>query len=217
MQRWRFLFPLAEVVAMATLLVSYIWWWGDRVSEAFPLCFALYVAIGLLAHLRARETAADIGFRLDTLVPAGRIALAATLMIGVVAVGIGALWGSLHFPPLPLWPRALWYGMVWGLIQQYGLLAIFYRRFRELFGGSRGPRLAASAMFALFHLPNPFLMGVTFAAGVFSCWLYRRSPNLIVLGLMHGLVSLTINSSLPEFVTMGMRVGPAYFRYIPGR
>jgi membrane protease YdiL (CAAX protease family) len=215
MQQRNFLLPLAEVVAMAALLVSYIWWWGDGSSDAFPLCLGLYLGLGIVSHLLAREGPADIGLRLDTLGPAGRDALLASLSIGVVLLAGGALLGSLRFPPLSLWPWTLSYGAIWGALQQYGLLAIFYRRFCELFGGRRGPSLAASAVFALLHTPNPFLMCATFGAGALSCWLYRRSPNLIVLGIMHGVVSFLITSTLDDSITMGMRVGPGYYRFVP--
>jgi membrane protease YdiL (CAAX protease family) len=103
-------------------------------------------------------------------------------------------------------------------MQQYGLLCIFYRRFGELFPRHRyAPLWAASAVFALLHLPNPFLTVATLCAGALSCWLYRRRQNLLVLGVMHGVVSFLIVHTLTSSITMGMRVGPGFFRYMAGR
>ena len=142
----------------------------------------------------------------------------ATMAIGLVLAGAGALLGSLDYPPLALWPRSLRDGVVWGLMQQYGLLCVYYRRFGELLPRDRGaPLWAASAVFALLHLPNPFLTLATFGAGALSCWLYRRTPNLFVLGVMHGVVSFLIVQSLPDTITMGMRVGPGFLHFVPGR
>src|SRR5262245_14272341 len=177
MQRGTRLPPLFEIAAMATLLTSYIWLWGGTFEGSFKLCVVLYLGVGVAAHLRARESLSDIGLRLDTILPAGRAALLATVAIGGLLVGAGTLLGSLEFPPAHSLPRALWDGIVWGTLQQYGLLAIFYRRFSELLPGRRRPLLAASAVFGLLHVPNPFLIAATFGAGTLSCWIYRRSPN----------------------------------------
>ena len=217
MQRQRPMRPLVEIAAMAALLSSYIWWWGNSFQGGFLLCFILYLGLGMAAHIRAGERPADLGLRLDTLPSAGRDALLATILISFVLVGAGALLGSLQFPALKLWLKDLGDGVIWGSLQQYGLLAIFYRRFCELLPSRHGPMLATSTVFAFFHLPNPFMFLATFAAGALSCWLYRRSPNLFVLGAMHGVVSFLIVATLPDSVTMGMRVGPGYFNFVPGQ
>lgn len=217
MQRANPIRPLAEIVAMSGLLLSYIWGWGSTFKGDFTLCLILYLGVGLAAHVRAGESPADLGLRLDNLGSASRDALLATIPIGLILLGTGALLGSLDFPPLARWPSTLRDGIAWGAIQQYGLLCVFYRRFGELLPGRRGPILAASAVFGLLHLPNPFLTVATFSAGALSCWLYRRTPNLIVLGIMHGIVSFMIVETLPTVITMGMRVGPGFFNFQPGR
>lgn len=212
--RW----PLWEILGMFGVLISYIWVWAGAFEGSFPLVVILYFGLGLAAHLRAGEGAADLGIRTDNLVPAARNALLATLAIGLGLAAVGALFGTLDYPPLLLWPHALRDGVVWGMMQQYGLLCIFYRRFSELFPRHRAvPIWGASAVFSLLHLPNPFLTLATLAAGALSCWLYRRRPNLLVLGVMHGLVSFLIVHSLGSPITMGMRVGPGFFRFMAGR
>jgi membrane protease YdiL (CAAX protease family) len=67
--------------------------------------------------------------------------------------------------------------------------------------------------FATFHLPNPFLVPVTLAAGLAACTLYRREPNLFVIGLSHAMVSYFLLCCLPISVTHGLRVGPGYFAF----
>jgi membrane protease YdiL (CAAX protease family) len=218
MQRASIVRPLTEIVAMSGLLISYIWGWEGAFKGGFTLCVILYFGIGLASHLRAGEGPADLGIRIDNLGAAGRDALLATMAIGLLLAGAGARLGSLDFPPLALWPRTLRDGVVWGLMQQYGLLCVYYRRFSELLPRHRGASLlAASAVFALLHLPNPFLTLATFGAGALSCWLYRRTPNLLVLGVMHGFVSFLIVHTLPDTITMGMRVGQGFSRFIAGQ
>ena len=218
MQRGTIVRPLAELVAMSVLLTSYIWGWADSFQGALSLCVILYACIGLASHLRAGEGPADIGLRLDNLGAATRNALLVTMTIGLFLVGAGALLGGLDFPPLTVWPLNLWDGIVWGTIQQYGLLCFYYRRFSEILPRHIcDPLWPAGAVFALLHLPNPFLTLVTFGAGVLSCWLYRQKPNLIVLGVMHGVVSFLIVRTLPGTITLGMKVGPGFLRSLAGR
>ena len=203
---------------MSGLLISFIWGWGGAFEGSFTLCVILYFVIGLASHLRAREGPAELGLRIDNLGAAARDALLATMAIGLLLACAGGLLGSLDFPPLALWPRTLFDGVVWGLMQQYGLLCIYYRRFGELFPRRRfGPLLATSAVFALLHLPNPFLTLATFGAGALSCWLYRRTPNVFVLGVMHGVISFLIVHTLADAITMGMRVGPGCVRFLAGQ
>ena len=217
MQRLAVFRPLAEIVAMAGLLITYIWGWEGAFRGDFTLCVILYLGIGLAAHIRVGEGPTTLGLRLDNLGDAARDALLATITIGLILLSTGALLGSLDFPALPRWPRILLTGIAWGTIQQYGLLCIFYRRFGEILPGRRGPLLAASGVFGLLHLPNPFLSVATFGAGALSCWLYRRAPNLIVLGIMHGVIAFLIVETLPDAITMGMRVGPGFFNFQPGQ
>jgi membrane protease YdiL (CAAX protease family) len=101
--------------------------------------------------------------------------------------------------------------VAWGCAQQYGLLCFCYRRFLEIVGNPRGATLSAAVLFAIFHAPNALLMGVTLLAGLVSCTLYRREPNVPVLGLAHAVISFALVGSLAYEVTHGMRVGPGYF------
>jgi len=206
----------AELAAMTLLILSYIWLWQDSFPGDFTLCVALFVAIGAAAHLRSGETASAIGFGFGNLRPAllqaacfvGPVILA-PLLVGIWLGSIGAAGAPRHG-----WVCGLLWRVLWGTAQQYGLLAFYYRRWRELLPGAAAPTIAAAGLFALFHLPNPFLTGVTLAAGLLSCWLYRRVPNLWALGLAHGLLSLSISRSLPLDVTFGLRVGPGFWRFL---
>lgn len=104
--------------------------------------------------------------------------------------------------------------MLWGSAQQYGLACVFYRRLRELLPGDQLPIVAACLLFGLFHLPNPFLTVVTVTLGALACWLYRREPNLLALGIWHGITSFVLFYSLPVSLTFEMRVGPQILPYL---
>jgi membrane protease YdiL (CAAX protease family) len=198
---------------MSTLILSYIWLWQDAFRGDFVVCVVLYAALGVSIHLRRGESWREIGFGLDNL---PRAVWRASILVGpliVLPVVIGTALGTLSYPDLTLWPVNLFKRFVWGTAQQYGLLAVFFRGFEELLGRGWRSVIAAAAAFALFHLPNPFLAAVTLVAGGISCWLYRRVPNVWALGLAHALLSFCLYCSVPAQVSVGMRVGPGFWRY----
>jgi len=203
-----------EIAAMTALLLSYIWLWEDGFAGDFYVCVLLYFAIGVASHLRRGETAREIGLRVDNLGAATRRALAFVGPLILIPPLVGLVLDTIRVPqPSYVVPGILW-RIAWGTMQQYGLLCFFYRRLQELLPGAWPPILAAAGLFALFHLPNPFLTAVTLGAGILSCWLYRRVPNLWALGATHGLLPVSISRCLPTSVTAHLRAGPGYLEAV---
>lgn len=201
---------LLEVTAMAVLLLSYIWGWQGAFKGGAQLVTGAYFGIGLLSHVRRGESWRELGLRLDNLRSALRHVWVVVAIGVCVPLAIGAALGTLHFRS---WAESLesapWM-IAWGTAQQYGLLCFFYRRLLEVLGGPWAATAGAAAIFAGFHLPNPFLTAVTLAAGLVSCTLYRRAPNVFALGLAHATISFALFYALPYSVTHGLRVGPGY-------
>ncbi|QTD49022.1 CPBP family intramembrane glutamic endopeptidase [Sulfidibacter corallicola] len=191
---------------MVTLLLSYIWIWKGAFQGHSQIMLAAYFGIGLAGHRRAGEGPKAIGLRLDNALEALRLLLrwlAVPLLLVVLLTQ--STW---HFPPIHEWPGDLIWGFVWGTAQQYGLLCVMYRRLREVFPDGKIADLIAAGLFALFHIPNLFLMGVTLITGYVSCRAYRRFPNLWVVGLFHCIVSFAISHSFPDSLSLSMKVGP---------
>jgi membrane protease YdiL (CAAX protease family) len=203
--RW---LPLAELAGMTAMLTSYIWGWHRSFAGDFALCLTLYFGIGAFGHWLRGETPRQIGWRLDNLGDATLDALRVTVPILVAINLVGFVANSLTYPAPGYWPERLGIGWVWGTMQQYGLTAFYYRRWLDLFGRPIPAGAAAAALFALFHLPNAFLTFVTLLAGLLACWLYRRHPNLFVLGAMHAAISFALLHALPDELTLRLRVGP---------
>jgi membrane protease YdiL (CAAX protease family) len=202
---------LFEVAAMIALLLSYIWLWQRTFTGAFHVVLVMYFAIGVAGHFLRRESPREIGFRLDNTYRALLSAGVYVVPAIAVTVLVGFALDSWHFPS---WRRTLtgapWL-YAWALAQQYGLICVLYRRSNEILGSDSAATAIASAAFAMFHLPNPFLVAVTLAAGVVACRLYRREPNIFVISLAHAMISFVLLCSLPLSVTHGLRVGPGYF------
>jgi hypothetical protein len=196
---------------MVAILLSYIWVWHGTFPGAAPLILALYFGVGIVSHVRRGETARDIGLRFDNFPRA--LLNVAYVVAPAVAVTLAFGWalGGWHFRS---WERSafeLTWMLGWATAQQYGLLCFFCRRFCEIFEAPWSAVGGAAAIFATMHAPNGFLVAVTLVAGTVACTLYRRTPNLIAIGIGHAVVSYVLLCALPFSVTHGLRVGPGYF------
>ena len=200
---------LLEVGTLYVLIQAYIWQWQyTRSRMVWPL-FALI----LLTHAWHRETPGQIGFRLDNLLPALRMCGLAALPFLLGLLLLGTLSGSVWQVSLG-WDlcRRLGRYIVWATFQQYGLQGYFHRRLRSVISNPFWSSLACGLVFMSLHFPNPILMLVTLLGGFALSWVYARFPNLLVLGLFHGLMGLLLSSSLSREVLHNMRVGPGYYR-----
>lgn len=188
-----------------------MWIW----RRSFPGATGLF-AVALLAALTAgqvqrRESLRAVGFRLDTFGKAAALLIPFAAVVIALVVSVGHLSGSARFPPASTAVPAVAKLVVFGLAQQYVLLGFFYRRLEEVLPNAALSLSATAAVFALFHLPNPFLTAVTFCAGLIAAMVYRRAPNLWVNGITHGLISYCLYFSLSAELTRGLRVGPGYW------
>lgn len=100
-----------------------------------------------------------------------------------------------------------------GLAQQYILNGFFVNRLISFYGDEKNKSipLVAGLMFGLVHLPNWFLMMVTFAGGYFCAKVFIEHRNLYFLGLAHGLVAFLLFHAFPDSITHHFVVGIKYF------
>lgn len=196
-----------QLTAMTVLILSYLWGWQSRFDGDPVLVVVLFAVIAVSSHRSSGETARDLGFRLDNLARSLALVLAVVIPLAVIMFAIG-YWGEqLYLRPLEkLWPRILVLPIS-GLIQQYGLLGFFLRRFDWVLPGPGSATLASAATFALFHLPNLPLTVATLVMGLLACMLYRRAPNLYALALAHTILSFTIDTAFSGLLIDGMKVG----------
>lgn len=197
-----------ELGAVTALLVSYIWVWQGAFEGDFLVCLGLFLAITVTAHRRRGETARDLGFRLDNFAAAARLVFTYVLPVALLIVIVGLVFDLHREPPIErLWTRIALMPL-FGIAQEYALLGFYFRRFREALPGDFAPVVAAAVVFAGLHAPNPPLMAMALGVSLGACWFYRRVPNLWVLGLAHGLLSITVAMFLAKLLIVGLKVGP---------
>lgn len=180
---------------------------------AIPTALAFILII--YSHVLRRESARDLGFRLDNFLPALRLLLLPMIVIAGISLLIGWESGSRldffrwHADRLILFQLAIGFG--WGFLQQYVLQSFMNRRAQVIWGRGTVSVLLTALIFSVLHFPNPWLMVVTFVGGLVWAFVYQRQPNLFALGLSHGVMTWVLVSTLPPSALNHLRIGLQYF------
>jgi membrane protease YdiL (CAAX protease family) len=184
----------------------------SRLALLFPVATA--TVFMLISHRARRESMRGVGWRLDNFWQAARLLALPMLAVAIVLVGFGWYNSTLDF--------GRWEGgqsilgipalsLLWGPLQQYALQGFINRRAQHVFGRGWASVLLVAFLFALFHLPNPWLTLATFTGGLLWAYVYQRVPNLIAIGISHGLMTWILVSSVPPSALHNLRVGFKYF------
>jgi membrane protease YdiL (CAAX protease family) len=206
-----------EIVAASTSALVAEWVIGTLVGRGrllllIPVTTA--VVFMLLSHRARGESAREVGWRFDNFWQAARLLLPPMLAVSALLVVLGWYAGTLDFDRWEggqsiLGVPAL--GLVWGPLQQYALQGFINRRAQVALGRGALSVLLVALLFALFHLPNPWLTFATFAGGLLWAYVYQRAPNIFAIGLSHSLMTWVMISSVPPAALHNLRVGFKYF------
>jgi membrane protease YdiL (CAAX protease family) len=192
--------------AIFTAILSYAWYVEPRTPrDAAAVPIVVVAALGILRAAWKREW----GFDRRALLPAFRAAALVTGPAVAIVLLAGALLGTLH-------DRRDFLGslgglVVWGGAQQWILQTVVLRESQQVTSRRWGILLAAT-LFAIIHLPNPFLTAMTFAGGLAWCAIYARHPNILPLAISHGLSTLAILYAFDEAITGRLRIGYSYLQ-----
>jgi membrane protease YdiL (CAAX protease family) len=198
---------IAEWAVIAAVGFGHLW-------HAVPVGLAF--ALMIYSHRLRGETLREIGWNVSEFWPALRLLIVPMIAGALVVVLAGWLWAGATFRVggqragwsllgFPVW------GLAWGLLQQYVLQGFVNRRAQILFGRGWRSVLLTATVFALLHLPNPWLAAATFAGGLLWAWVYQRAPNLFALALSHAAMTWVLISAFPDSALRGLRVGFKYF------
>lgn len=181
---------------------------NTKLLGAVPLAFALILL--LLSHRARGETARDLGWRVDNFFAAARLLLLPVVATCCVILLVGWQQGQAYSGKVQQWQWLLWLP-AWALAQQYVLQGFINRRAQLLWGRGYRSVLLVALVFALLHLPNPWLTLITFLGGLLLAAVYQRVPNLFALALTHSLISLLLVWALPLTMLRSLRIGFNYF------
>jgi membrane protease YdiL (CAAX protease family) len=196
-----------EPLLMFALILAYIW----KLRLIHPNSWIVIPALMIASHLLRHESPHALGFELHGL-PGGLKELAPVLIaIAIVLLSAGILLHTLRQMDFPGVLLSLAAYLLWGLAQQYMLNGYFLNRFDAALS-SHAANLFAALLFSAVHAPNPFLMAVTLPLGWCATLVYRRTRNLYLLGVAHGVIGLLLFIVVPDSISHHLRVGPGWFR-----
>jgi hypothetical protein len=192
--------------SLAILAAVLVYTWViDPIAPRWAAAVPTLVVLGLSAWRALRS--GEWGVRRSAFLPALRWTAAATAAATLAIYLAGSFLDTWHDRQNG-WSR-LAVLIPWGLGQQFALQTVFLREAQAAASKSSGIWLA-SLLFALLHLPNPFLTAATALGALAWCWIYNRHPNLLPLAVSHAVVTLAILYAFDDTVTGGLRVGYAY-------
>lgn len=197
---------VAETVAGFALIMLYIW----RLRFTAPRAWIFILGFFVLSHVLRRERTASLGLRWGNFHECMESLAPALLLIALALMGAGLLLETIR----PMTPE---YGLMcllaycpWGIFQQYLLNGYIANRLLAVYSPRSVPLISA-ALFAGAHLPNWFLMLVTFGMGYVSTRLFMRYRNIYFLGLAHAVIGTLLFVMIPDSISHHLTVGPGFF------
>lgn len=196
----------AEVSTVFVLIMLYIW----RLRYTAPAAAAGILAFIILTQVLRGDRAAGMGFRWSNFGECAQAWAPAVLLLALSLLVLGTLLQTMRPVTFEQVLFVLAIYCPWGLFQQYLLNSYFANRLSAAVSARRVPLIAA-AVFSATHLPNWFLMLVTFALGYCSTKVYLRYRNVYFLGLAHGIIGSLLWVVIPDSISHHLRVGPGFF------
>ncbi len=199
---------VSEVAAGFILIMLYIW----RLRFTEPKAWIGILALFVLSHLLRGERGAALGFRFVNFRECMEQMAPLLLLLALAMLSMGLLLQTMR-------PISLEYGCIcllaycpWGVFQQYLVNGFIANRLAAVLAPRYVPLISAS-LFAGAHLPNWFLMLVTFALGYYSTKLFLRYRNLYFLGIAHGIIGTLLFVVIPDSISHHLTVGPGFFMH----
>ena len=193
--------------AIAAIILGYTWVAAPLVSVRGPWLVLPVVLVIALAIAHNRRTR-DWGFTAKAFWPALGWSAILTAVFGGILWWAGRRFGSPPHRDAPF--LDFLYVVVWGGAQQFILQTVVLREAQSVARHAAVP--LAAAVFAAFHLPNPFLVIVTGVGGLVWCAIYSRYPNIVPLAFSHAAATVIILMSFNPSVTNALRTGWRYFQ-----
>ena len=203
---------LIEVCVGYVLILIVIW--TPRPWQQYLWLLAAAGIAGMIAT--SRDSLRSMGVRSKNFLRSLWVAGVA-LSLSAIAIAIAIRLHTLRTPGGPAeFVANFWSYTLWSGIQQFLLQGFFLLRFLRLVRNPRQAAVMAGALFALAHLPNPVLAGLTVVWGTVACLIFLRYRNLFPLAMAHAVLGITIAVAVPGPVDHNMRVGLGYLRYHRG-
>lgn len=197
-------------VAVGFAFIEAALWSGGMLRLTFSLLAMAWILAATFLSCRPLR---DLGLGWSGLKQTAIVAPAGALVAGGILL-LARSAGTLHglFGSIPIWQHVLGY-VVWALQQQFVAQSFIFARLERALRSDRRAVLATAVLFAIAHIPNSFLVGVTLIGGLIFSELFRRHRNIYPLAVAHALIGLAIAVAMPDQIIHHLRVGVGFLRY----
>jgi len=199
---------LGSMVVVIELIEWAVPLMGNSSTAYGGLAFSLAILMAF-CFVRDGLTAKQLGIRIDNLISSLAHLLPFLSIFVLALVGTGLACHSLKLDDR--FRSMLLVVPPWALLQQYMLLGFARPRLRILVGNGESLTLAAAALFAALHLPNPALAIICALGGYVWAREFASRPNLFANALTHTVASAFVANSLPHWLLRNMVVGYNHF------
>lgn len=161
--------------------------WGSQIATYYN-GIAAFIVIAYLMYRLARSKENLLfswGLRVDNFRRCLLPYMVFTAIAAVFLYGYGGFMG--HALSLTFWYLLAVYPL-WGIAQQFVLQNLVAKNLEHLLPALPVRSFAVAVLFAFAHIPSLELFILTFAAGFIFTYLYHSYPNLLCLGIAHGIV-----------------------------
>jgi hypothetical protein len=208
---------VGEVILCVAGAAACIWFLGptrESVLRWYHATLPLLAAVPIGLNLLHGDRPADSGLRLDNWRASAKGVLLATVAMAAGIVLIGLLARGFHWVSAKRLANLVGLYPLWGIVQQYFLQAFMLRRLRQARIPPPAATILAAGLFGLLHAPNWALVATVTFAGIVGCTLFLRRPNLITLGLAHGVLAVLLYHAWPKAWLQGMTIGPMFLEKV---
>lgn len=198
---------ILEPVSIFAMIMAYIW----ELRYSSRWLWLAILGMVLISHGIHGERAGQLGFNRNNFRRLLREYAPALVFLALIMMAGGMVLQTTRRIGFEAAFLAWLAYLPWGLFQQYLLNGYFLNRLAGSLSPQAAP-LTAAALFAGAHLPNWFLMFVTFFAGYFCARIYRQHKNLYFLAIAHATIGFLLFMVVPDSITHHLTVGPGWFR-----
>lgn len=202
---WR---HLVEPTAIFALIMLYIW----HLRAGHQSFWLFILGIIVASHAARGEMPGGLGFRLTNFRQCLAVFSPVLLFLAVLLLSLGTLAQTTRDINFERGVLGLFSYCIWGLFQQYLLNSYFVNRLQAFTTSPDQAAFVAALFFSGAHLPNWFLMLVTYVGGFYCAKVYMKYKNLYFLGLAHGAIGFLLYLVVPDSISHHLLVGPGWFR-----
>ena len=182
---------LIEILIFLVFLVLYVSF-RKELSGKYYFIIPAIILCGLSLRWDYRtdkRVLKTYGIRTDNLKEA---ALRSAAFFGPMAIAILAIFPFTDNPmPPPYFYFTIFLYPLWGLAQQFMFQSFFHSRLLKLSVGPWGI-LICTLVFTFVHLNSEKLISFALFGGVFFSYSFYRCPNILPLGIAHGILGAMV-------------------------